>query len=88
MSGLVQQPEFGDGVEGLPEPFLTAALEALPWLVPIHGIVFWRLGLYRGVWRFASVPDLARILKAVFVGLAVSMAVIFAVTRLMSVSPL
>ena len=23
-----------------------------------QGLVFWRVGLYRGLWRFASVPDL------------------------------
>ena len=34
-----------------------------------QGLVFWRVGLYRGVWRFASVPDLWNILKAGFYGL-------------------
>ena len=29
-----------------------------------QGLVFWRVGLYRGIWRFASVPDLFNILKA------------------------
>ncbi|MCF5945403.1 polysaccharide biosynthesis protein, partial [Xanthomonas perforans] len=23
-----------------------------------QGLVFWKMGLYRGLWRFASVPDL------------------------------
>ncbi|WP_447730476.1 polysaccharide biosynthesis protein [Pseudoxanthomonas suwonensis] len=29
-----------------------------------QGLVFWRVGLYRGVWRFASVPDIWNIIKA------------------------
>ena len=35
-----------------------------------HSVCFWLFGLYRGVWRFASVPDLVRILKSVVVGAA------------------
>ncbi|MBO9718334.1 MAG: polysaccharide biosynthesis protein [Pseudoxanthomonas sp.] len=34
-----------------------------------QGLVFWRVGLYRGLWRFASVPDLWNILKAGVLGL-------------------
>ena len=34
-----------------------------------QGLVFWRVGLYRGLWRFASVPDLWNILKAALLGL-------------------
>ena len=34
-----------------------------------QGLVFWQVGLYRGLWRFASVPDLWNILKASLLGL-------------------
>ena len=34
-----------------------------------QGLVFWWAGLYRGQWRFASVPDLWNILKASLLGL-------------------
>lgn len=34
-----------------------------------QGVVFWRIGLYRGIWRFASIPDLVNILKASAIGL-------------------
>jgi len=34
-----------------------------------QALVFWRVGLYRGLWRFASVPDLWNILKAALLGL-------------------
>jgi FlaA1/EpsC-like NDP-sugar epimerase len=37
--------------------------------VAIQGLVFWRVGLYRGVWRFASMPDLVNIASAAFIGL-------------------
>src|SRR3546814_16735570 len=29
-----------------------------------QGLVFWQVGLYRGVWRFASQTDLLQILKS------------------------
>ena len=38
-------------------------------VVVAQGLVFWWVGLYRGLWRFASVPDLGNILKASLVGL-------------------
>jgi FlaA1/EpsC-like NDP-sugar epimerase len=34
-----------------------------------QGLVFWQVGLYRGLWRFASVPDLWNIFKACALGL-------------------
>ncbi len=33
-----------------------------------QGLVFWWVGLYRGLWRFASVPDLWNIFKACLLG--------------------
>ncbi|HAL23199.1 MAG TPA: polysaccharide biosynthesis protein, partial [Stenotrophomonas sp.] len=38
-------------------------------VLALQGIVFWRVGLYRGLWRFASVSDLLNIFKASFIGL-------------------
>ena len=34
----------------------------------IQGLLQWRAGLYRGVWRFASLPDLANLAKAAMLG--------------------
>lgn len=34
-----------------------------------QGLVFWQVGLYRGLWRFASVPDILNIVKASVFGL-------------------
>ena len=35
------------------------------WVVPVQVVFFIFFGLYQGVWRFASIPDLKRIVKAV-----------------------
>ena len=50
------------------------------WIVaPVQGVVFYAFGLYRGIWRFASVPDLKRILLASGVaGLATPAALVMA----------
>ena len=50
---------------GLPPEFRMAAFSTLLWVVPLQAVVFWRFGLYRGIWRFASLPDLKRIVMAV-----------------------
>ena len=39
-------------------------------------------GLYRGIWRFASIPDLFRILKAVIAGVGLSLLFVFLFSRL------
>jgi len=48
----------------LPTTYLSSALTALIWVVPLQALIFWRFGLYRPIWRFASLPDLKRILQA------------------------
>ncbi len=49
------------------------------WATPLQLVVFWRLGLYRGVWRYASLPDLQRIMLAVALSaLGVALAVFLA----------
>lgn len=45
-------------------------LSVLLWVVPLQVIVFASLGLYRGVWRFASVNDLRRIVFSVVIATA------------------
>jgi FlaA1/EpsC-like NDP-sugar epimerase len=47
-----------------------------------QGLVSWQVGLYRGVWRFASVPDLVNILKASVFGLLAILLVLFIYNRL------
>ena len=48
-----------------PAAFLQTAFVALPGVLAAHAVVFWLMGLYRGLWRYASLPDLQRILVAV-----------------------
>ncbi len=50
----------------VPPGYMAAALSTLVWVVPLQAVVFWRFGLYRGIWRFASLPDLKRIVIAVW----------------------
>ncbi|UAW63719.1 polysaccharide biosynthesis protein [Mycoavidus sp. HKI] len=49
----------------VPPDFKESALWALVWSLPIHGLAFRIFGLYRGIWVFASLPDLLRIVRAV-----------------------
>lgn len=46
----------------LPTLHREGMLDALYWVLPLHGIVAWQMGLYRNLWRYASLPDLKRIL--------------------------
>ncbi len=62
---------------------------ALPYLsteillvLAAQGLVFWQVGLYRGIWRFASVPDLINIFKASLVGLLAVVLALFLYNRL------
>jgi FlaA1/EpsC-like NDP-sugar epimerase len=56
----------------LPDHYIHQAVNALPWVIVVHAALFWSFGLYRGIWRYASLPDLRRILLAVGVaGVAV-----------------
>jgi len=48
----------------IPVEFSRAMWSALMVVIPVQGIVFYAFGLYRGLWRFASVADLKRILIA------------------------
>lgn len=34
----------------------------------VQAVLFWKLRLYRGVWKFISIPDLLKIVKAVLIG--------------------
>ncbi|HEV3010167.1 MAG TPA: nucleoside-diphosphate sugar epimerase/dehydratase [Burkholderiales bacterium] len=62
----------------LPEEFQKIMLDLLPWVLCVHAAVFWIMGLYRGLWRYASLSDLQRIAVAVGVcALAVPALVVF-----------
>ena len=50
------------------DPFFAGVWPTLPWIVVTQTVVFLLFGLYRGIWRYASVPDLRRIVFAAIVG--------------------
>ena len=62
---------------------------SLPWwsvedaiVLTAQGVVLWRVGLYRGLWRFASVPDLWNLVKAGAIGLLTIVLGLFLYNRL------
>ena len=48
----------------------------------VQGLIFWAVGLYRGLWRFASLPDLINIVKASVLGVLLIATGLFLMTRL------
>ena len=62
----------------VPAEFLAGAWQSLFWVVPLFGGLFFAFGLYKGVWRFASLSDMRHILAAVGTGaVLVVLAVVF-----------
>ncbi len=53
---------------------------SLAFVVPVHAAVFVGMGLYQGLWRFASMADLRRIVLGAFIA-AAGTAVLFALVR-------
>jgi FlaA1/EpsC-like NDP-sugar epimerase len=69
-------------LETIPDEFAATALLYLPLVIAIQVCVFWIFGLYRGVWRFSSMPDLIRIGKAVLTGMFFIATALFLYNRL------
>ncbi|MBV2120038.1 MAG: polysaccharide biosynthesis protein [Candidatus Thiodiazotropha sp. (ex Ctena orbiculata)] len=72
---------FRYNLEVVPVSFYQDALQALLYILPVQLAAFLLFGLYRGIWHFASLPDILRILKAVLVGTVVGVALLFVFTR-------
>jgi FlaA1/EpsC-like NDP-sugar epimerase len=64
-------------LESIPSPFDEIAIKSLAWILPLYGALFLGFGLYRGLWRFASLPDLKRIVVAVAIGAITVPALLF-----------
>ena len=62
------------------EPRLTAIYVVS--FTAIAATIFLLTGLYRGIWRYASLPDLFNIARAVTLTVAVFLAAMFVITRL------
>lgn len=55
----------------VPPEYTDVMFSGLWLLLPVEAVIFRLSGLYRGIWIFASLPDLLRIAKAVGVSLVV-----------------
>ncbi len=70
----------------IPTPFVDDMLATLVWVLPLKGAIFLTFGLYRGLWRFASLNDLRRIVLAVAVA-AMLVPLILVMFRIQSIVP-
>jgi FlaA1/EpsC-like NDP-sugar epimerase len=68
------------------EPFLADMTRTLVWILPLQAVIFVAFGLYRGLWRFASVLDLQRIVLAALLG-ALLIPLVLMMLRLQVVVP-
>ena len=66
----------------MPSEIWRSALMALPVVMVAQIGVYWGFGLYRGVWRFASMPDLVRVIKVSAAGVLLSSLSLFIINRL------
>lgn len=56
-----------------------ALIKYLPLVLGVQGLILWSTGIYRGIWRFASIPDLWNIVRAVVLsGVVVGFALLLA----------
>jgi FlaA1/EpsC-like NDP-sugar epimerase/lipopolysaccharide/colanic/teichoic acid biosynthesis glycosyltransferase len=56
--------------------------QSLPVVLGVQSIVLWYNGLYQGIWRFSSMPDVANILRAVSLGTLASVLLLVLLNRL------
>lgn len=61
------------------------SLITLPFVVLIQAGVLWYLRLYKGMWRFASLPDLWNIFRSAFIGTLIIVVSLFIVFRLVGI---
>lgn len=66
----------------IPSDKLITATHVLPLVMALQFAAYWFFGLYRGVWRFASIPDLLRIIKSVALAVAALALCLFLYDRL------
>ncbi|MGR8929082.1 MAG: polysaccharide biosynthesis protein [Gammaproteobacteria bacterium] len=59
---------FRFNLDEIPDEYFYPALLFSPVVIGLQVSAYWTFGLYRGVWRFSSMPDLVRITKAVLAG--------------------
>jgi UDP-GlcNAc:undecaprenyl-phosphate GlcNAc-1-phosphate transferase len=71
------QLRFETGVNPRQAEFIT---EVLPFVVLVKIPIFYVMGLYRGVWRYAGMPELVRVVKATLlasIGVVLTLSVLY-----------
>ncbi|MGE5625984.1 MAG: polysaccharide biosynthesis protein [Bacillota bacterium] len=66
----------------IPRVYFSGMLLVMGLAVPFHALTLWLFGCYRGIWRYASIPDLTRLLKAVALGALATLLGAFMLQRL------
>ena len=66
----------------IPQAVWQDLLLTLPLVIGTQGFILWRIGLYRGLWRFASITDLWNILRASILGVLAITLVLFVFNRM------
>ncbi len=69
----------------VPPAYWAGMLATLPFVVVVQAASFHLFGLYRGIWRFASLPDLKRIIFAIALAAVLVPVVIALANRMASV---
>jgi FlaA1/EpsC-like NDP-sugar epimerase len=70
----------------LREPYAPDLWTTLAFILPLQAAIFMALGLYRGLWRFASIVDLKRIVVAAALG-AMLVPLVLVMLQLQAVVP-
>ncbi len=66
----------------LDEAYVSVLLVSVPLYTLIAATSFQALGMYKGIWRYASIPDLKAIVKAVSLSILAFVGIYFLITRL------
>jgi FlaA1/EpsC-like NDP-sugar epimerase len=69
---------MGSSIDTIPENFI---IQSTALFAVVAACVFWPLGLYRGIWRYASMNDLIAITKAVTLAVLVFVPILFVTSR-------
>jgi len=69
----------------LPDSVWPAFWQSLVVVATVQTLLLWRQGLYKGMWRFASIPDLWNIIRAVIYGTLGAVTALFIANRMDSV---
>jgi FlaA1/EpsC-like NDP-sugar epimerase len=72
-------------LDAIPPEYRPSLYRLIAIAVPIQAVIFWFFGLYRALWRFASIPDLVRIIKGVGLGILLIVVIDSLLTRLQGV---